>query len=120
MLERGQGAIVNVASMAARMGGPGKSPHLASAKGPVDTLTMGAAREFAGQGFRILSISPAIVDTRFQDINEPGMLEEAITLNPRGRAGRPDEIGELVLFMSSDACKFITADTVKVSGGGWK
>ena len=60
MLERGQGVIVNVASMAARMGGPGKSPHYASAKGAVDTLTMGAAREFAGQGIRVLSISPAI------------------------------------------------------------
>ena len=121
MLERGQGVIVNVASMAARMGGPGKSPHYASAKGAVDTLTMGAAREFAGQGIRVLSISPAIVDTPFQDINEPGMLEEAITRNPMGRAGRPEEIGELVLFMCSDACEFMTADTVKVSGGsGWK
>ena len=121
MLERGQGVIVNVASMAARMGGPGKSPHYASAKGAVDTLTLGAAREFADQGIRVLSISPAIVDTPFQDINEPGMMEDAITRNPMGRAGRPEEIGELVLFMCSDACEFMIADTVKVSGGsGWR
>ena len=121
MLDRGQGVIVNVASMAARMGGPGKSPHYASAKGAVDTLTMGAAREFADRGIRVLSISPAIVDTPFQDINEPGMLEAAIATNPMGRAGRPEEVGELVLFMCSDACEFMTADTVKISGGsGWR
>lgn len=121
MLERGQGVIVNLASLAARMGGPGKSPHYASAKGAVNTLTMGAAREFANQGLRVLSISPTAVDTPFQDINEPGMLDEVIARNPMGRVGRADEIGELVLFMCSDACEFMTADTVIVSGGsGWK
>ncbi len=121
MLERGEGVIVNVASIAARMGGPGKSPHYASAKGAVDTLTMGAAREFADRGIRVLSISPAIVDTPFQDINEPGMLEDAISRSPMGRAGQPEEIGELVLFMCSDACTYMTADTVLVTGGsGWR
>lgn len=121
MLERGQGVIVNVASIAVRMGAPGKSPHYASAKGAVNTLTMGAAREFAGQGLRVLSISPGVVDTPFQDINEPGMLEEAVTRSPMGRAGRADEIGELVLFMCSDACEYMTADTVMVTGGsGWR
>ncbi len=121
MLKRGQGVIVNLASLAARMGGPGKSPHYASAKGAVNTLTMGAAREFASRGLRVLSVSPTAVDTPFQDINEPGMLDEVIARNPMGRVGRADEIGELVLFMCSDACEFMTADTVIVSGGsGWK
>ena len=49
------------------------------------------------------------------------MLDEVIARNPMGRVGRADEIGELVLFMCSDACEFMTADTVIVSGGsGWK
>lgn len=117
MLENGSGVIVNVASVAARNGGPGKSPHYASAKGAVDTLTMGAAREFADRGIRVLSVSPAVVDTAFQDINEPGMLEEAISRNPMGRAAEADEIGELVLFLCSDACGFMIADTVMVTGG---
>ncbi|MEM9682463.1 MAG: SDR family oxidoreductase [Pseudomonadota bacterium] len=117
MLENGAGVIVNVASIAARNGGPAKSPHYASAKGAVNTLTMGAAREFADRGIRILSVSPAVVDTAFQDINEPGMLEEAISRNPMGRAAEADEIGELVLFLCSDACEFMTADTVMVTGG---
>ncbi len=121
MLENDGGVIVNVASMAARMGGPGKSPHYASAKGAVNTLTLGAAREFADQGVRILSISPAVVDTPFQDINEPGMLETAVANIPMGRSGKAEEIGELVLFMCSDACEFMIADTIPVTGGsGWR
>ena len=117
MLEKDFGVIVNVASNAARNGSPGKSPHYASAKGAVNTLTMGAAREFADQNIRITSISPAIVDTAFQDINEPGMLESSVATIPMGRAGRADEIGELVLFLCSDACEFMIADTVLVTGG---
>lgn len=118
MLEKGFGVIVNVASTAAKGGGPAKSPHYASSKGAVNTLTMGAAREFADQGIRILSVSPAIVDTAFQDINEEGMFEAAVANVPSKRAGRADEIGELVQFLCSDACEFMTADTVMVTGGG--
>ena len=104
MLEKEFGVIVNVASVAARNGGPGKSPHYASAKGAVNTLTMGAAREFADRNIRITSVSPAIVDTAFQDINAPGMFEASVKNVPMGRAARADEIGELVLFLCSDAC----------------
>ena len=117
MLEKGSGVIVNVASIAARGGGPAKSPHYASSKGAVDTLTLGAAREFADRGIRIVSVSPAVADTPFQDINEPGMLEEAVGKIPMGRAAQAEEIGELVLFLCSDACEFMIADTVMVTGG---
>lgn len=117
MLEKQFGVIVNVASTAARNGGPGRSPHYAASKGAVNTLTMGAAREFADRGIRVLSVSPTVVDTAFHDINEPGMLEASIANNPMKRAGRAEEIGELVLFLCSDACEFMTADTVLVTGG---
>jgi 3-oxoacyl-[acyl-carrier protein] reductase len=117
MLDNKFGVIVNVASIAAKQGGPGKSPHYAASKGAVNTLTMGAAREFADRNIRILSVSPAVVDTPFQNVNEPGLLEKTISMVPLGRAGRADEIGELVLFLCSDACTFMTADTVMVTGG---
>ena len=61
------GVIVNMASMAARRGGPGSSVHYAAAKGAVVSMTMGVAREFATQGIRALSISPGPVKTPFQD-----------------------------------------------------
>lgn len=120
MLERGGGVIVNVASMAHKRGGPGGSVHYASSKGAVVTMTMGVAREFADKGIRCLSISPASVNTPFQDSS--GMtgekLERAIANIPTKRMSEPEELGELVLFLCSNACPNMTADTVYVSGGG--
>lgn len=66
MLAEGGGVIVNVASMAHKRGGPGTSVHYAASKGAVHTMTMGVAREFAGRGVRVLSVSPGPIDTPFQ------------------------------------------------------
>ena len=120
MLEKGGGVIVNVASMAHKRGGPGGSVHYASAKGAVVTMTMGVAREFADRGIRCLSVSPASVNTGFQAASGTSkeMAERIIQSNPMKRNAEPDEIAELVLFLCSDACTFMTADTVYVSGGG--
>src|SRR6185312_11161118 len=105
MLDNKFGVIVNVGSMAHRRGGPGSGVHYASAKGAVVTMTMGVAREFATQGIRALSISPEMAQQMLNDV-------------PMKRFGKPEEIGELVLFMCSDACEYMTADTVYVNGGG--
>jgi 3-oxoacyl-[acyl-carrier protein] reductase len=120
MLENGGGTIVNIASMAHKRGGPGTSVHYASAKGAVVTMTLGVAREFADRGIRCLSISPASVDTAFQAASGTSreQAERALSGIPMKRIADADEIGELVLFMCSDACQFMTADTVYVSGGG--
>jgi 3-oxoacyl-[acyl-carrier protein] reductase len=123
MLKNKHGVIVNMASMAARRGGPGSSVHYAAAKGAVVSMTMGVAREFATQGIRALSISPGPVRTPFQDAaaTSPELYKKFLDDVPMGRFGEPEEIGELVLFMCSDACPFMTADTVFVNGGGgWR
>jgi len=123
MLEHGGGVIVNVASMAAKRGGPGSSIHYAAAKGAVNTLTLGVAREFAKQNIRCLSISPGPIKTPFQAAanSSPELIKRFLDDIPMGRFGEPEEIGELVLFMCSDACEFMTADTVYVNGGGgWR
>jgi 3-oxoacyl-[acyl-carrier protein] reductase len=123
MLKNGHGVIVNMASMAHRRGGPGTSVHYASAKGAVVSMTMGVAREFATQGIRALSISPGPVKTPFQAAaqSSPELVSRFLEDVPMKRFGEPDEIGELVLFMCSDACRFMTADTVYVNGGGgWR
>lgn len=123
MLERGAGTIVNMASMSHRRGGPGHSVHYASAKGAVVTMTMGVAREFADRGIRALSISPGPVDTPFQAAaaTSPELAQRMLEDVPMKRFGTPEEIGELVLFLCSDACRFMTADTVYVNGGGgWR
>jgi 3-oxoacyl-[acyl-carrier protein] reductase len=123
MLKSGHGVIVNMASMAHRRGGPGSSIHYAAAKGAVVSMTMGVAREYAAQGIRALSISPGPVKTPFQAAAQSSatLIERFLDDIPMKRFGEPEEIGELVLFMCSDACPFMTADTVYVNGGGgWR
>jgi 3-oxoacyl-[acyl-carrier protein] reductase len=123
MLKNKFGVIVNVASMAHRRGGPGSSVHYAAAKGAVVSMTMGVAREYVSQGIRALSISPGPIKTPFQDAaaTSPEQYKRFLDDIPMGRFGEPEEIGELVLFMCSDACSFMTADTVYVNGGGgWR
>jgi NAD(P)-dependent dehydrogenase (short-subunit alcohol dehydrogenase family) len=123
MQGNGAGVIVNMASMAHRRGGPGSSVHYAAAKGAVVSLTMGVAREFAHTGIRCLSISPGPIRTPFQASAQtsPELMQRFLEDVPMKRFGEPEEIGELVLFMCSDACPFMTAETVYVNGGGgWR
>jgi 3-oxoacyl-[acyl-carrier protein] reductase len=123
MLENKFGVIVNVASMAVKRGGPGTSVHYAAAKGAVNSMTMGVAREFAAQGIRCLSISPGPIDTAFAAAaaTSPELKQAMLNDIPMKRFGKAEEIAELVLFMCSDACEFMTADTVYANGGGgWR
>jgi 3-oxoacyl-[acyl-carrier protein] reductase len=123
MLEQKFGVIVNVASMAVKRGGPGASVHYAAAKGAVNTMTLGVAREFASQGIRCLSISPGPTRTAFQaaSATSPELVKQMEQDVPMKRFAEPEEMGEVVLFLCSDACPYMTADTVWVSGGGgWR
>jgi len=123
MLANRFGVIVNVASMAVKRGGPGTSVHYAAAKGAVNTMTMGVAREFATQGIRCLSISPGPIDTAFAAAaaTSPELKAQMLADVPMKRFGKAEEIAELVLFICSDACEYMTADTVYANGGGgWR
>ena len=109
--------------------------HGASARRPrlVDPLRRGQGRggehdhgcgaRVRDQGIRALSISPGPIKTPFQDAaqSSPELIRRFLDDIPMGRFGEPEEIGELVLFLCSDACPFMTADTVYVNGGGgWR
>ena len=120
MIVQGGGVIVNVCSMTARRGGPGASVHYAAAKGAIDSMTMGVAREFADRNIRCLSVSPGPFNTNFQAASgSPSeFMARAVADVPMKRAGEPEEIGELVLFVCSDACEYMTANTIYVNGGG--
>ncbi len=123
MIEQGGGVIVNVSSMAHKRGGPGTSVHYASSKGAVHTMTLGVAREFADRGIRCIAVAPAAVETAFQAASgtPPEMAERLKADIPLKRFAEADEVGELVLFLCSDACPFMTADPVYMSGGGgWR
>ena len=118
MLKKQSGVIVNMASMAHLNVSPKIAINYGASKGAVVTMTKGVAREFADQGIRCISISPGPIDTPFQKTASEEIRTELESWVPMGRYGKPEEIGELVLFIFSGKCNFMTADTILVNGGG--
>lgn len=115
------GAIVNVSSMAATLGGRLGSSAYAASKGAVDAFTKGFAREAAAEGIRVNSVRPGMVLTemtegRLQDRAFRTSIEKSI---PMGRIGRSEEIAEAVLWLLSDESSFITGAMLDASGGGY-
>ena len=115
------GAIVNVSSMAATLGGRLGSSAYAASKGAVDAFTKGFARECAAEGIRVNSIRPGMVLTemtegRLKDTTFRASIEKSI---PMGRIGRSEEIAEAVLWLLSDESSFITGAMLDASGGGY-
>lgn len=108
------GSIVMISSMAATLGGTGEYTWYAAAKAAVNTLVVGVAREVAKEGVRINALSPGLIET---EIHVPGRLERIAPMVPVGRAGKPDEVAETVLYLLSDAASYMTGAVVNVSGG---
>ena len=112
------GAIVNVSSAASRLGSPGEYVDYAASKGAVDTLTIGLAREVAGEGIRVNVVRPGIIET---DIHASGgQPDRAARLGPAlpvGRAGRPGEVAAAVRWLLSDEASYCTGSILDVTGG---
>jgi len=112
------GAIVNVSSMASVIGGPGEYIDYAASKGAVDTLTIGLAREVAGEGIRVNAVRPGIVYTDIHASGgEPGRVERMKSSVPMGRGGEPDEVAHAILWLLSEEASYVTGAIVNVSGG---
>ncbi len=120
LLKSGGGSIVNNASVAGSVGMPGMSVYIAS-KHAVIGLTRSAALEYAKQGVRVNSVSPAAIRTEMYDRFTGGVGTEfdkqMAGMHPVGRVGVPREIAEPVLFLWSDAASFLTGHDLKVDGG---
>jgi NAD(P)-dependent dehydrogenase (short-subunit alcohol dehydrogenase family) len=112
------GAIVNISSRAAQIGGAGEWVHYAASKGALDTFTLGLAREVATEGIRVNAVAPGHVLTGLHatsgDPDRPTRLAPTI---PMGRAGTPEEIAEAVLWLLSPAASYTTGAILAVSGG---
>jgi NAD(P)-dependent dehydrogenase (short-subunit alcohol dehydrogenase family) len=108
------GAIVLLSSIASVTGGANEYVSYAAAKGGVDALTVGLAREVAKEGIRVNAVRPGPIDT---EIHEPGRLARITPLLPMGRPGQPSEVAEAVLFLLSHAASYITGAVLNVSGG---
>jgi NAD(P)-dependent dehydrogenase (short-subunit alcohol dehydrogenase family) len=112
------GAIVNISSRAAQIGGAGEWVHYAASKGALDTFTLGLAREVAVEGIRVNSVAPGHVLTELHAASgDPERMTRLAPTIPMGRAGTPEEIAEAVLWLLSPAASYTTGAILAVSGG---
>ncbi len=112
------GAIVNISSLASRLGSPGEYVHYAASKGAVDSFTIGVAREVAREGIRVNAVAPGLIETEIHaSAGDPGRLERLSGGVPIGRAGSAEEVAEAVLWLLSPAASYVTGTIVEVGGG---
>ena len=112
------GAIVNVSSIASRLGGPGEYVDYAASKGAIDTFTLGLAKELGGEGIRVNAVRPGIIRTGIHlTSGDPGRLERIGVTAPLGRPGEPEEVARAILWLASDEASYITGAILDVAGG---
>jgi len=112
------GGIVNLSSVAAVLGGANIWIPYATSKGAVEAFTHGIAQEVAGEGIRVTAVRPGIIDTEIHaTAGLPDRVRTADSVVPMGRAGTPEEVAELILFLLSDKASYITDTVVSISGG---
>lgn len=118
MLKSGGGAIVNMTSILGQVAFA-MAPAYVAAKHGVVGLTRTAAVEYASQGIRINSVGPAFIQTPMISTLEenPDLLKMLVDLHPIGRLGQPEEVAELVLWLSSEKASFVTGSYYAVDGG---
>ena len=112
------GAIVNVSSAAARLGSAGQYVDYAAAKGAIDVLTLGLAREVAAEGIRVNAVRPGLIET---DIHASGGLPDRVRdlahQVPMQRGGTAEEVAEAIVWLMGDASPYTTMTLMEVSGG---
>ncbi len=119
MLKQGGGAIVNTASVAGLVGLPGFSAYVAAKHG-VNGLTRTAALEYAKSGIRVNAVCPGAIRTAMFERgvrDNPGLEGQIVAMEPVGRMAAPEEVGEAVVWLCSDAASFVTGLPMAVDGG---
>ncbi len=112
------GAIVNVSSRAAVLGGAGSYVDYAASKGAIDVLTVGLAAEVASEGIRVNGVRPGLIETELHaDTGLPDRVARLSPTVPMGRGGTADEVAAAIVWLLSDEASYVTGATLDVSGG---
>jgi len=112
------GAIVNVSSMAARLGSPGEYVDYAASKGAIDSMTIGLAKEVAAEGIRVNAVRPGVIYTDIHASGgEPGRVDRVKGAVPMQRGGTAEEVARAILWLLSDEASYSTGTFIDVSGG---
>jgi NAD(P)-dependent dehydrogenase (short-subunit alcohol dehydrogenase family) len=112
------GVIVNLSSVAAKLGSPNTYVDYAASKGAIDSFTIGLGHEVAGEGIRVAAIRPGLIDTEIHasggDPDRPHRLSSSV---PMKRVGTADEIANAIVWLISDEASYVTSAILDVSGG---
>lgn len=112
------GAIVNVSSIAARLGAAGEYVDYAAAKGAIDTMTVGLAKEVAAEGIRVNAVRPGFIYTDIHiDGGEPNRVDRVKKGLPMKRGGEAMEVAKAILWLLSDEASYTTGTFIEVAGG---
>src|SRR5438046_2143534 len=111
------GAIVNLASAAARLGSPGDYVDYAASKGAIDTFTVGLAKEVAADGIRVNAVRPGVIHTGIHaQSGDPGRVARIAESAPLKRGGQPEEVARAILWLLSDEASYTTGSFIDVTG----
>ncbi|MNP29454.1 3-oxoacyl-[acyl-carrier-protein] reductase FabG [compost metagenome] len=112
------GSIVNVSSVAARLGSPNEYVDYASSKGALDTFTLGLAKELAGDGIRVNAVRPGYIFTDFHALSgDPERVSKLEPGIPMGRGGQAEEVAEAIIWLLSDKASYSTGSFIDLGGG---
>ena len=112
------GGIVNVSSMASRLGSPGEYIDYAASKGAIDSLTIGLSKEVAAEGIRVNAVRPGVIYTGIHASGgEPARVDRVKSAVPMQRGGQPEEVARAILWLLSDESSYSTGTFIDVSGG---
>jgi NAD(P)-dependent dehydrogenase (short-subunit alcohol dehydrogenase family) len=118
MINQKYGAIVNMSSIAADIGGGGEFIHYAMSKGAIHSLTYGMAKELGKHGIRVNAVAPGLIDTEIHaKAGDASRVDRLMPSVPLGRVGGAEEVAQTVMWLLSEQSSYISGSIVPVSGG---